>query len=248
MQYKVPQNVDIEDKVIAGLTLRQFAFLMGGGGFILAVKYALPPSLGFLFMPIAVLIAIFAFALAFYKINDRPFEIFLFAAAKTLLTPSQRIWKKEGEVVHEEKVEVKKEKTYSPKKNLKDIRSNLERLAMMVDSGVPESVDDRATNLTTTSEPDGQEVTDVLEKTEESTEKLDEIISDAKNEVDSKNKEKPVSAMATVAPSDSKFKYETLELNNEKDMEKMLEAANEKQKETEEKLKTAKIEKFDRTK
>jgi hypothetical protein len=171
MQYKVPQNVDIEDKVIAGLTLRQFIFLITAGGIVLGLKYGLPASLSFLFMPLSIGIAAFGAALAFYKINDRPFEVFLISAAKTLITPNKRIWQREGETKEQIEKAPEKKEAYRPKKNIEEIRSNLEKLAMVVDSGIG-APSDRASNISA-DEPEPVKITDVLEKTEKPSQKLD---------------------------------------------------------------------------
>ncbi|HTH93569.1 MAG TPA: PrgI family protein [Candidatus Paceibacterota bacterium] len=70
MQFKVPQFIDIEDKVFGPLTFKQFAYLAGGAGF---------GYLAFRFLPILVALIIgpaivaFAVALAFLKFNDKPF-------------------------------------------------------------------------------------------------------------------------------------------------------------------------------
>jgi hypothetical protein len=70
MQFKVPQFIDIEDKVFGNLTFRQFAYLAGGAGFgYLSIKI-LPTYLSLVVTPIFVA---FALALAFFKYNDKPF-------------------------------------------------------------------------------------------------------------------------------------------------------------------------------
>ena len=33
MQFKVPQFIDMEDKIVGPLTLKQFAYILGAGGF-----------------------------------------------------------------------------------------------------------------------------------------------------------------------------------------------------------------------
>lgn len=71
MQFRVPQFIDMEDKIVGPLTLKQFAYILGAGGFsfllwtfipikILAIALILP--VGGLFL-----------ALAFVKVNNRPF-------------------------------------------------------------------------------------------------------------------------------------------------------------------------------
>ncbi len=70
MQFKVPQFIDIEDKVFGPLTFKQFAYLAGGAG----LGY-----LSFRFFPTVIAIVVgplfvaFALALAFMKYNEKPF-------------------------------------------------------------------------------------------------------------------------------------------------------------------------------
>ncbi|MEI6810957.1 MAG: PrgI family protein [Candidatus Nomurabacteria bacterium] len=71
MQFKVPQFIDMEDKIVGPLTLKQFAYILGAGGFSFLL---------WTFIPIKVVAVIFIIpvggffiALAFIKINDRPF-------------------------------------------------------------------------------------------------------------------------------------------------------------------------------
>jgi len=70
MEYQVPQFIEVEDKIIGPLTLKQFIYLAGAGG--LAVVF-------FVYLPIiiAILLSIpivgLGAALAFYRMNGKPF-------------------------------------------------------------------------------------------------------------------------------------------------------------------------------
>ncbi len=70
MEYQVPQFIGVEDKIIGPLTLKQFIYLAGGGG-ICVVFFS------YLNIVIALLLSApvvaFVAALAFYKINGKPF-------------------------------------------------------------------------------------------------------------------------------------------------------------------------------
>ena len=70
MQFKVPQFIDIEDKVFGPLTFKQFAYLAGGAGFGYLAFHFLPTFLAIFIGPT---IVAFAAALAFIKYNDKPF-------------------------------------------------------------------------------------------------------------------------------------------------------------------------------
>ncbi len=91
MQFKVPQFIDIEDKIIGPLTLKQFIYLLGGLG-IIAISWFYF-KLG-LFIIISIPIAIFTLGLAFYKINGRPLVSILGSLIKYITKPRLYLWKK----------------------------------------------------------------------------------------------------------------------------------------------------------
>ena len=71
-QYQVPQFIEIEDKIFGPFTLKQFLYLAGGGGLCLILFTLLPLWLA---IPLMIPVAGFAAALAFYKVNGRPFVV-----------------------------------------------------------------------------------------------------------------------------------------------------------------------------
>jgi hypothetical protein len=93
MQYQVPQFIEIEDKPIGPFTFKQFLYLAGGAGLCFILWVYLPRYLS---VPLIVPIAILAAALAFYKINNRPFILVLEAALRYALTKKLYIWRKEN--------------------------------------------------------------------------------------------------------------------------------------------------------
>jgi len=70
MEYQVPQFIEVEDKIIGPLTLKQFIYLSGAAGLCVVFFSMLPMIVAILF---SLLIVGFAAALAFYKINGKPF-------------------------------------------------------------------------------------------------------------------------------------------------------------------------------
>jgi hypothetical protein len=70
MEYQVPQFIEVEDKIVGPLTLRQFIYLAGGGGICVIFFVYLPIILAIL---ISVPIAGLSAALSFYKVNGKPF-------------------------------------------------------------------------------------------------------------------------------------------------------------------------------
>lgn len=90
MQFKVPQFIDIEDKLFGPFTFKQFAYLAGGGGMIFVIYKMMPLWIGlFLIIPIAGLVG----ALVFYRINNQPFIYYLQAAITYALGSKLYIWK-----------------------------------------------------------------------------------------------------------------------------------------------------------
>src|SRR3989344_5778630 len=69
MEYQVPQFIEVEDKIVGPLTLRQFIYLAGVAGLGVILFIYLPLWLAF---PLIALVAGASGALAFYKINGKP--------------------------------------------------------------------------------------------------------------------------------------------------------------------------------
>lgn len=89
MRFKVPQNIDIEDRILGPLTMVQFIYAIVGGGLCYTIFMSIPaPFSYFLIVPIA----FFVICLIFVKINERPFLIFLTSILEFNSSPKQRIW------------------------------------------------------------------------------------------------------------------------------------------------------------
>jgi hypothetical protein len=69
MQFQVPQFTEIEDKIFGPLTLKQFLFVLAGGGISFIWWSLLPHWLAFVFIAPS---AGFFLALAFYQVNGIP--------------------------------------------------------------------------------------------------------------------------------------------------------------------------------
>lgn len=134
VQFKVPQNIDLEDKIVGPLTLIQFLYVISGG----IIIYLLFLTLGstFLFWVLAVPIAAIALALAFLKIQEQPLSHFIKAGLMYLGRPKVRIWQRHGINISAIKAApLKKEgSTALPKKRIE--KSELEKIAQMLDTGM----------------------------------------------------------------------------------------------------------------
>jgi len=78
MEYQVPQFIDVEDKIFGPFTLRQFIYLAGGAGLCVIIFFTLP---FFVAVLLALPVIAFTAALAFYRINNKPFIEIVEAAA-----------------------------------------------------------------------------------------------------------------------------------------------------------------------
>lgn len=92
MRFQVPQFIEVEDKIFGPLTLKQFIYLAGGGGLSFVV-YVFLGSVTLSIVPIILIMAISG-ALAFYKINNKPFVTVVEAAFKYYLGSKLYIWRK----------------------------------------------------------------------------------------------------------------------------------------------------------
>jgi len=91
MRFQVPQFIEVEDKIFGPLTGTQFIYVVGGVGFLVAMWLILPKWLAVI---VGVPFAALGLALAFLKINDRPFILTLEAGFEYLLKTKLYIWEK----------------------------------------------------------------------------------------------------------------------------------------------------------
>jgi hypothetical protein len=91
MQFKVPQFLDIEDKIFGPFTFKEFAYLAGGAG----MCFVFYKWLGLLegIVPMLIMAGI-ALALTFYRPNNKPLIFMLEAGFKYFTQNKLYIWKK----------------------------------------------------------------------------------------------------------------------------------------------------------
>lgn len=92
MEYQVPQFIEVEEKIFGPLSLKQFVYVAGGLGICVVLVLYLPRIIG---IALAVPLAIFTLALAFYRVNNKPFIEILEAAFNYYIGGNLYIWKKE---------------------------------------------------------------------------------------------------------------------------------------------------------
>ncbi|HUY05304.1 MAG TPA: PrgI family protein, partial [Candidatus Paceibacterota bacterium] len=90
MEYQVPQFIEVEDKIIGPLTLRQFIYVAGTAGLVVVFF----SYLSFFFAALLSLPVVgLGVALAFYKINGKPFIEVLEAGFNYYTGKKLLLWK-----------------------------------------------------------------------------------------------------------------------------------------------------------
>lgn len=134
-QFTVPQFIDVEDKIIGPITVKQFIMGIGAGLlFFLAYKFADTA----LFIIQALLILGIYILIAFVKFNGQPFYLFALSVIRSILRPSLRAWMKGSAPV----AQAKQAKKESDSSSISIIpakphprTSTLSSLALLVDTG-----------------------------------------------------------------------------------------------------------------
>ncbi len=99
MEYQVPQFIEVEDKIVGPLTLKQFIYIAGAGGLCVVFFVYLPILFAFL---LAAPVAALAAALAFYKMNGKSFIEILEAGFNYYTGAKFFLWKHKEPSVKEQ--------------------------------------------------------------------------------------------------------------------------------------------------
>lgn len=142
MEYQVPQFIEVEDKIVGPLTLRQFIYIAGAAG--ICVVFFVSLSFVAAFLLSAPVVALSA-ALSFYKINGKPFIEVLEAGFNYYTGAKLFLWK-HGEPTEKEKRTVAAadaaaaaEASLSQRGTPKLTRGRLSQLAWSLDISKPDS-------------------------------------------------------------------------------------------------------------
>lgn len=90
MQFRVPQFIDVEDKLFGPLSFKQFIYLAGGAGIIYVLYKILPLWIAILLI---IPVGIISGMLTFYKFNGKPFIFYLQAGLNYMFSKKLFIWK-----------------------------------------------------------------------------------------------------------------------------------------------------------
>lgn len=126
MRYKVPKFIDMEDKIIGPVTMRQLIMLAVGGG-IAYGAYIKMESPGWLF--VAIPSAGLAIAFAFVKIQNMTFFRYVLALTQYLIKPEKRAWVQHEDYLHVPKDLLKQKK----KKHTRHAKADIEKLKKLED-------------------------------------------------------------------------------------------------------------------
>jgi hypothetical protein len=92
MEYQVPQFIEVEDKIFGPFTLKQFIYVAGGIGLCAILILYLPIVFGVI---LAIPVAAFSGALAFYKVNNKNFVDVLESGFRFYTTERLYLWKRD---------------------------------------------------------------------------------------------------------------------------------------------------------
>lgn len=92
MRFNVPQFIEIEDKIFGPFTFKQFIYLAGGAAICFLIYNFIP----YFFIAIILIIPAggFALALAFYRVNNKPFISIVESAFTYFIHDKLYIWEK----------------------------------------------------------------------------------------------------------------------------------------------------------
>lgn len=170
--YKVPQDVEAEDKLLGPFSFRQFIFLIIAVVF-LGIAYVLARIL----LPLALIpvpIALFFGALALPLRKDQPMEVYLAAVISFMLKPKKRLWQPDGiEYLVEVTAPKTEEATRRNNYDQEEVQRRLSYLANLVDS--------RGWSIRGINNPDSPMQADLYNEAQAAFDPLDEAGTTAQN-------------------------------------------------------------------
>jgi hypothetical protein len=148
MQFKIPQNVQMEDKIVGPLTLKQLMIVGLGGGidYFLYVSLAKVYVLVVWVLPVSI-IGIITLLVAFVRIQGMSFFQYVLSAIEFNFIPRRRVWAQgAGEVfvsitqpAPKSKNELNQEKQknvkIAPVQSLEELAKNLDTYSQILKQG-----------------------------------------------------------------------------------------------------------------
>ncbi|OGJ55345.1 hypothetical protein A2483_01250 [Candidatus Peregrinibacteria bacterium RIFOXYC2_FULL_33_13] len=142
MQFQIPQDVQIEDKIIGPITMKQLIILAAGGGldYVIYISLAQPYLWTVWLAPVAI-IGIITLAISFFKINEVTFTKFILYLLSYYIRARKRTWQQmKGDVfnsafsLNARKLNYKEKKIENKKKDDRHKFQKLQDLTAILDS------------------------------------------------------------------------------------------------------------------
>jgi len=210
MQYKIPQEVDVEDKIIGPFTLKGFGFIFAAVATTLTIM-AMVGAIGLSLFPSIAIGAVFGslfLIVGFVPYNGKPMYTFTGSLVGFVFKPRQRVWKKisdEPQKVQpksETSTPARQEGVHAPgKASIESVEKQIEDLSLTIDTGGAYDSYVATPKVAPANEP-----TDVFSKHDP---RIEHEIEKAREEVENKAPapEPTISEIATVDP-EKEFTYQ----------------------------------------
>ena len=200
--YKVPQDVEADDKLIGPFSFRQFIYLI-----IVALSIAIAWGLAQLFVGLAIIplpVIIFFGALALPLRKDQPMEIYMAAMVSFYLKPRQRKWDPEGiesliEITAPKTVEVRRTKDISQS----EAEQRLSYLANIVDTqgwAIRGVAGNSATTINNDVYLEAQSAEDVLDTNTSIAQNFDQMMNQSTERMHEEARQRMLQATQPTAP------------------------------------------------
>lgn len=130
--YKIPQNVEAEDKLLGPFTFKQFIFLMAAAlfGWLTWFFFQVAPLLAFATLPVTLVTGFFGV----YRREDQPIETYVLAVINFMLKPRKRLWQRSKIAETVRIVAPKVEEAPRFKRDPKEVKGQLRRLSQIIDT------------------------------------------------------------------------------------------------------------------
>ncbi|MBI2462947.1 MAG: PrgI family protein [Candidatus Spechtbacteria bacterium] len=129
-QFQVPKFIDLEEKILASLTLPQTLTVVGAGAVIVGLYFILE---SFLFFPVAIIISIVTLVLAFVRVNEKPFADFFMNFLTFTVSPRVYVWTRAPQKQAETPTKIKKEVGQFARPGASVTREQIQQLAQRID-------------------------------------------------------------------------------------------------------------------
>lgn len=129
-QFTVPQFIDVEDKIIGPITVRQFIIMLVT---VLLIAACFKLFDFALFLLLSIVLFSVGCIFAFVKINGAPFHYFSLNLVQTLKKPRLRVWRKDDTLVNALEIEDPAPAAAAPARRQYSA-SRLNELSLIVDT------------------------------------------------------------------------------------------------------------------